>query len=285
MIERTAFIDKNQSYLLGFLQSDGHRSLTHPNGIQIELSIKDRDILDKIRIEFSVINNVRTRTRDTNFKDDYASCSLAIHKSSIVNIIDFIPFGKKSETVRPPSDVIYLEIDYWRGFIDGDGSIGFREGKHKPEPFISIATSSEYIARVFENFLFLQSYSKNHSNRNKRDEQFNITIAGCYAVHMANILYYPECLSLDRKMKEATLIISSSFLAEQKHLQFTREEDSQILLFFREKKALKTFKTPKISVIPTLTNRSKQTVYNRLKYLLKRGIDSQEKLYDIRYFI
>jgi hypothetical protein len=36
-----------------------------------------------------------------------------------------IPYGKKSETVNPPSNP-FSEKDYIRGLIDGDGSIGMR---------------------------------------------------------------------------------------------------------------------------------------------------------------
>ncbi len=273
---KTKSLDNNQSYLLGFLQSDGHRATSNHNSIQIELSIKDIDILEKIKQSFGLSSNIMQRTRDTNFKENYTSCRLHFHKDYICDIIDFIPFGSKSYNVKPPMNIMYSEFDYWRGFIDGDGSLGFRKSssnkKYGVEPFISIATSSEYIARSFEKFVFKHFYSKNHSNRNKRDEQFNITIAGYYCTLVVEKLYYNGCLSMDRKMAEANAILRLAGTNSQKRHPFSREEDTALLL-----------NSPNDSI--SLPNRKLSVSKNRLKYLLSKGIDSSDKLLDINYFI
>lgn len=269
-------IDDNQSYLLGFLQSDGHRLSSQTNGFEIELSSQDRDILDKIKDVLSIPNDIVVRTRDTNYKDRYTSCRLHINGKAITGIKDFIPFGSKSEIVKPPSEVGYSEPDYWRGFIDGDGSLGFRKAsknkKSATEPFISIATSSEYIARSFEQFVFKHFYSKNRFHRNERDDQFNITIAGYYCPAIVKRICYPGCLGLDRKIAEADSILRSDNLSTHARLPFSREEDA-ILLEADQRKAL------------ALPNRKLSVAKSRLKYLLSKGIDSPVKLFDIEYFV
>lgn len=262
-------LDNKQSYLLGLLQSDGHRNSKFNNSISIEISNRDRDILEKIKILFSLPNKISTRVRDTNFIKNYTSCSLAIHSSSIANIINFIPCGVKSEIVMPP-DVNYFEHDYWRGFIDGDGSLGLRKSYAKLSPFISIATNSEHIARSFEQYVFRHSYSKNKSNRNKRDNSFNITIGGSYCKSIVEKLYYPNCLSLDRKMKKANAILKATY--SDNYNNFSREEDAFILNHLSDKEII-------------LPNRIKQKVKLRIEYLLSKGIDTPDKLLDIKYFI
>lgn len=272
-------LDNNKSYLLGFLQSDGHRSAANQNSIQIEISLRDKDILDKIKQVFSLSVDVRQRTRDTNFKKNYTSCGLTINGKYISDIIDFIPFGKKSEIVQPPVGVQYSEIDYWRGFIDGDGSLGYRtSSKNKiKKPFLSLCTSSEYIARSFEKFLFVHTYSKNKNNRNKRDKQFNITVGGYYCQQIIKKLYDADnSLFLDRKMCDAKLILNDSkVLLNRISIPFSREEDCILLSHFSNNQEL----------FSKLPNRYPSVIKNRLKYLLSRNIDNPNKLFNLSYFV
>lgn len=269
-------ISNNESYLLGLLQSDGHRPFNQSNVIEIELSYQDIDILDKIKKVLSLPNDIIVRTRDTNYKDNYVSCRLHINGKDITSIIDFIPIGSKSEIVRPPLDVIHSEIDYWRGFIDGDGSLGWRNTsqnkKNEIEPFISIATSSEHITRAFEQFVFKHFYSKNKSHRNKRDDQFNITIAGYYCPAIVKMIYYRGCLGLDRKIAEAESILQPANLVTHARLPFSREEDAMLLEIAHRKPI-------------SIPNRKSSVAKRRLKYLLSKGIDSHDKLFDMSYFI
>jgi hypothetical protein len=266
-------LDNNQSYLLGFLQSDGHRNSTDENNIAIELAYKDIDILEKIKNEFLIHNIIYSRIRDTNFKKNYKSCSLRFHTSYVADLLNYLPIGTKSEIVRPPQNIYYSETDYWRGFIDGDGSIGFRKTHNKKlEPFISIGTSSEPIARTFEKFVFEHCYSKNKSNRNKRDDAFNITIGGLYGLSMIKKIYYKNCFGLDRKIIKAQEISRSNFKSEQKTIQFSRDEDILLLNHKFDKKYC-------------LPNRLLSVSRARLRLLLSKNIDTVEKLFDINYFV
>src|ERR1035437_4749065 len=264
-------IDQKLSYLLGFLQADGHRVKLHPNNIQIELSAKDIDILQKIKKEFSLPLDIRSRIRDTNFAKNYASCSLNIHAKSIENIIEYIPQGKKSETIMPPN-CKYSEYDYWRGIIDGDGSIGFRNGRSTPTPYISLVTNSGHLAEAFELFLFKETYSKNKSSKNKRDNCYNIVLGGYYVFTFLEKVYYDKCLALDRKLNKAANILSSNWLSLTKKRPFSREEDTFLL-------------TLPLSEIMRFSTRDRSVLRTRLKYLSIRNIDDIKKLYNIEYYI
>jgi len=132
--------DSNISYLLGLAQTDGSlRESTRNRGcFSIELSIRDSDILFKLKdvIPFKVY--LKQRTRDTNFKDNYTSLALKVYEKEFRDflIANGVPVGCKSEIIAP-IDCGEFEIDYIRGLMDGDGTIAFDcNGK----PIISFTT-------------------------------------------------------------------------------------------------------------------------------------------------
>ena len=99
----------------------------------------------------------------------------------------------------PPS-VDYSEIDFQRGFIDGDGSIGITS---QNIPFISLVTDSDKIKISYLDFLYRTYGLKKKSSRNKRDNAYNIMVTNEVAVQMAKDLYLNSDLYLDRKYKKA----------------------------------------------------------------------------------
>ncbi|MFI7343935.1 hypothetical protein ACIBUY_39060 [Streptomyces sp. NPDC050085] len=84
--------------------------------------------------------------------------------------------------------------------IDADGSVGYT----KPGlPFISLTTASTAIA------VYLCFYARKitgttlHPSRNKRDEIYNVMYWKEASQALAAHLYYPGCLSLERKQAAA----------------------------------------------------------------------------------
>jgi len=262
-------LDSNLSYLLGFIQTDGHRSKS-TNAIYISLSYKDIDILSKIKEYLHIPNDIRIRIRDTNFKKQYKSCEFSFSWTYISEIINFIPSGEKSFMICPPP-IEYSEIDYWRGVIDGDGSLGFRYGgRGTMEPYISLITKSDDLAIAFQEFVFKKYYSKNNSNKNKRDNCYNIALSNVNAQKVVNDLYYNNCFSLDRKIAKAKDI--TNFIIDIKNRQYSRDDDI-ILLTFPFKIALEKL------------NRHPANLKRRLKLLTKHNIFTVNDLYDRKKFI
>src|SRR5271166_5537269 len=96
-------LDALSSYLLGLFQTDAHKSVQGSCVyIAIELSNKDKNILTKIKNLIAMPTDVRERTRNTNFKNNYTSNSLQINGKYIPNIIQYIPSGKKFALIEPP---------------------------------------------------------------------------------------------------------------------------------------------------------------------------------------
>lgn len=205
----------NLAYVIGFIQADGHLStkkvsedgkLIGKGELTIDLSIRDKDILPKIGKVLTNNFYISERTRDTNFKKNYKSAKLSINNLEIrQKLFDYgVPCGKKSGIVFPSVDLKY-DCNYWRGFIDGDGSLGITSAGI---PFISLITNSYKLAAAYVDFLQKLTGKIKTFTLNKRDGCYNIAIWKEDAVIVAKNLYSKKRLSLDRKKNAAKDIIN-----------------------------------------------------------------------------
>jgi len=193
--------------MLGFFQADGClRSYTRNRGtFSIEMHISNKPLLEKISKLIPYNNTIGERIRDTNFKENYHSVFLRVCNLEFRNIINAkgIPYGKKSEVVKPPVGK-FSEPDYYRGLIDGDGSIGITKDNL---PFISFTTASEELCASYISYIYKHTGCRRVINRNKRDNIYNIMIMREPAQILAKIFYYPGCnLYVDKKINNSSLV-------------------------------------------------------------------------------
>lgn len=244
--------DPHHSYFFGFVQGDGHlyRQKGHPNKgrLSVELSVRDQDILFRFKDMFPD-SSIRYRERDTNFRDDYVCAIWTLCGQAFREEIELLglPVGSKSLIIEPPKTE-HCPIDYWRGIIDADGSLGLTSAGL---PFVSLVTTSQMLADAYEAFLFSIIGKHKILNRNKRDRAFNIMIVREDAVKVAKVLYYDGCLALDRKkgkardvvgwVRPAGMRINSSIGA------WTSEQDS-VIMTVSVKEACRLLRRTKASV-------------------------------------
>lgn len=226
------------AYIVGFLQSDGHLSNVVGKGkLTMELSSKDKEILPKIGKILTNSFSVRNRIRNTNFKNDYESSILTISNMDIRKLVfDLgVPEGRKSDLVEPPKK-LRNDVDYWRGYIDGDGSIGFTGNGF---PFLSLNTSSDKIAEQFILFLETLTGKRKRAARNKRDNSYNICITKEDAQLVSKVLYYTGSLSLKRKLNKVKNIQKwrRPLSMVRVYRKAWSEEDDSILLAHDNSKA------------------------------------------------
>lgn len=202
---------RTKSYLYGLFLSDGY-FLSQKNkitGMGIELSARDKDLINKL-VELFPEGTVSFRHRDTNYKKDYESCVFSCYRKDFADVFIQmgIPIKNKSEEAHSPI-VAYSEVSFWRGVIDGNGSLGNRAtGK----AFLSLTTKSEKLKNEFCNFLHKITKKVYSPNRDQRDNIYNIGCSGKSAQLVIKVLYediQESDIYLNRKyekMKEALYI-------------------------------------------------------------------------------
>lgn len=110
----------NMAWLLGFLASDGTVD-SKRNRIKIGLARKDEEILEKIRQEVQIENQLSYYTTNKGYDVVELVWVCAQHKDDLENY-SIVP--KKSLILKPPYNLSEKYwMDYIRGYFDGDGSI------------------------------------------------------------------------------------------------------------------------------------------------------------------
>lgn len=224
--------NRTLSYIVGLLQSDGHYQTSSRNRgkVRLELQAKDRHILDKLQDVFPTYSSVKPRVRDTNFKKDYESVVWTLSDWEARNSLEElgVPAGRKSESVGLPT-FDYSVPDYFRGLVDGDGSLGYTA---KGFPFLSLVTKSTILARAYEEFLQNVTGKPKRTNPNTRDQVFNICVYKEDAQAVANCLYGGSEISLERKYQAHLDVMKWLRPASMKKIgrrRWTSKEDECVL--------------------------------------------------------
>jgi hypothetical protein len=191
------------AYMLGLFQTDGNLSRGRGNKgkFTLEISIRDKSIIDELVKYIPWYCGVRERTRNTNFKDGARSVTMSIcHMDFRIAINEAgVPYGKKSAIVSPPTSECSWP-DYYRGVVDGDGSLGVTTNGF---PFLAFTTKSPFLADGFMQYCENITGHVRSCNKNKRDDIFSPSWFKEPAQQIVSTLYYPGCLAIRRKLLKA----------------------------------------------------------------------------------
>lgn len=112
-------------YILGWILSDG--SIRRDNGVDIEINIKDKDILESIKKHISFTKNVREQTRSKIRKNGTVSetARITFFSPKVVKLLaSFGLVPNKTHIVKWIKDIPEeYENHFIRGIFDGDGSV------------------------------------------------------------------------------------------------------------------------------------------------------------------
>lgn len=247
------------AYLIGLAQTDGnlYAGVGEKGRFTLEISERDESILYELQKIIPVYSSITHRTRTTNFSKCAKSASLCVsnryYREALVE--SGITYGKKSTTIAPPK-VPFSKPNYFRGVIDGDGSLGITGNGF---PFLSLVTASQELATVYLEFITEITGITKSPKRNNRDGVFNIVLYKEQAQQLAKALYSHGGLSIRRKQDKFVQL-----------MQWTRPTNMRIIL---EQRTWTTnedevVKNNKPEIAAGLLNRSLSSVKNR-KFRLK----------------
>lgn len=147
---------EEKAYWLGFLYADGciltpkNKKTNKPKGkvLEISLSEKDREFLEKCRTSLGIEKEVKTRISKIKEKE-YKSCRLTCCSTKLCD--DLIEKGclpKKSLILKFPDNKQvpkHLINHFIRGYFDGDGCVSFTISKAKDKRYNIIRDSKNYV--------------------------------------------------------------------------------------------------------------------------------------------
>lgn len=196
------------AYLFGLIQTDGHlyQNSRNRGRVSIEISKRDEELLIQLQKRLPFNSTVSERIRKTNFSNEYVSVIWNVFDKRFRDFLieNGLPSGRKSKVIFSPV-CKYSKVDYFRGLVDGDGSLGLTANGF---PFLSFITASSEIANEYLSFLKSITNKEKTTKANVRDSVFNIAVYKEDAQKVVQTLYYPNCLALPRKLEKAKAVLS-----------------------------------------------------------------------------
>jgi transposase-like protein len=188
------------AYWIGFIFADGSVDRGERSGrISVRVSDRDRNQLLKLRTFLGSTHTIGTAPAG-NFGGYRSQPSVRLSVQSVQLARRLLSLGRYE---GPVDDLLIQSRDFWRGVVDGDGSLGV------------LATGYAYFELVGSRRLleacmsFLKSNELSAKMTIRADKAiFQISTAGHIAEKIVVFLYGNATVALDRKVASATKIIA-----------------------------------------------------------------------------
>lgn len=197
---------EEKAYILGFLCADGH---IEKDRLTITVSIKDKDILEKIRYAMHSSHPIKEVQRTNPYKktnrETLTLVELMIGSVELVKPL-FNMGLTTNKTYTLNGDILkyipkYLMRDFLRGYFDGDGNVFFGRRYNSGYKYnVNICGNEDFLLKSFQTYfpsnnkLYKDLYSKQCYvwKISQRDKVKNFMY----------YLYYNSSISLQRKYNE-----------------------------------------------------------------------------------
>jgi lambda repressor-like predicted transcriptional regulator len=197
-----------KAYWLGFISADGCIVATprHPEGshLAVQLGIRDYEHLVKLKTALGAYTTVRKGIQRGDWGTRGSATLTVTPRRLIDSLLALGVTPRKSATLEPWNGPVDLMPHYWRGMIDGDGSLAFK-GDGVYTVFLcgseaTVAAFKEWAAGICGTAAKLYT----HSNC------WYVSISGRYQVpKLVRAMYENAAVSLDRKQEIANAILAA----------------------------------------------------------------------------
>ena len=191
---------EEQFYWLGFMYADGNIS-KEGNRIEMRLSLKDIDHLEKFRKFLQLTTEIRTgETNGIKF------CHLSVrnkHLWNVLNMLGCVP--QKSLILTFPNLKLFKNkaniLHFIRGYVDGDGCLTIYKDDNNLRTRLSMVGTESFLNSI--NHLFSnKGYIRNKSSENYTNQAFELKFSDIPSRKLARYLYENATIYLDRKYEK-----------------------------------------------------------------------------------
>lgn len=205
----------NKAYVLGFIASDGtvYKRDNHSGLIQIKLQESDEQILKDILIDMDStypINHVKN--------GDFVQVVFSITSEDLYNQLLDIGIGQNKTWNLKLQEILShipteYHIDFIRGYFDGDGCITKLNGNQISKVSIGFACPYDFgidLQKYLKDVYDINSSVYIDTHRNFTNLFGGVIINGTVNKYkLLKLMYYQDCLCLQRKNKRAKELIAA----------------------------------------------------------------------------
>jgi hypothetical protein len=204
-------ITPGSAYWIGFLMADG---TVVKNEVAVVLSEKDANHVMKFRL-FMGSGHAVTPIRSQLVKGYSAKPTLRYSFKSTIVVSDLSRYGvvPNKSLIAKCSNELVMNRDFWRGVVDGDGSLSARSGKNGA--VVRLCGSKD----LLEQFVLFVKTIVPLSWRGSVIPQksiWQVSVAGLAAAKLAAVLYKDAETALDRKAELASRIMQEEASAGER---------------------------------------------------------------------
>jgi len=201
-----SYVTTESAYWIGFLMADG---CIIDNKVRLKLATQDRDHLEKFRAFIGTDAPIMSESEPAiaptiGGRKIQGRGAVFVTVTSEQIVRDLSAFGvvpKKTEWGYARSYGVALNRDFWRGMIDGDGSLFRSRGK----PFVSLV-GNQYLMTQF--LAFCKTTTNTSAKIGPSGNIFRVYLSSGPALAVITELYRNAAVALDRKAAKAAAIIS-----------------------------------------------------------------------------
>jgi hypothetical protein len=219
-----------QKYWGGLLLADGCISANSKGSPILKLAMADLEHIEKFRrflgstssVCTHAPSNPRVGTKKISARPSYSAVATGADIDK-----DVIPFGvtrDKSHCAKIPEEFKF-DRDFWRGVIDGDGSIGlYKRDRGLPRAVITMCGTKDVCNSFIALVDFVTTGGKSLAmGEDKRcfDGFATVKVTGLRAAELATWLYDGADVYLERKMSTALAIMGRYDLGVTHSMQFS----------------------------------------------------------------
>lgn len=208
-------ITREGAYWIGYLIADGCLKVDDSGAPQLILDIaeKDRTHVEKLRSFLGSSHAIITVTHKAGTIGSTAvkarrSVAFRVRSKRIVAALVSHGMGiKKGPDRAPKSDALLYSPDFWRGVVDGDGTVDCYKDSHGYTYACLILCGHRPLLEKYQMFLLRHGLIANITDTSSGI--FQVRMMGLGALAMIRLLYEDAPVVLDRKLDSARRAIEN----------------------------------------------------------------------------
>jgi hypothetical protein len=228
-------ITREAAYWLGFLMADGNVS-SSSSAITLSLQTSDLGHLEKWKQFLSYEGPILW---NKNRNETTYPRVIVTSRQLVTDLARYGVVPRKSLIAEIRKDYLVYSADFWRGAIDGDGSIilGFNPSRNNLLD-VTFVSASHLLIEQFESFLkyYLLDYSLTCREDPRYNDMWQIRVSSVRALKLLDRLGYarPGATSLDRKRDRALFALENVTVRGQRLRKKETYETSLASLSLKE---------------------------------------------------
>lgn len=181
-------------YFIGIIYTDGHTNVDgNNNSIELSLHKDDKELLEKLSVLLS--SNYKIYDRSDN-------CSkLRFCSEKMINVFKDLGFTSNKTLSLKPDERLKHSRHFWRGCVDGDGSLFFGGSKYK-YPNLSIVGTIDTVQGFIDFIKDNNIESKRVVVKSSGKNLYQVCYSSRIALQIADLLYKDSKIYLERKYKK-----------------------------------------------------------------------------------